>query len=100
MPSRPQRSRLSWRPATLAGSWWSALRPIKCIRGTLHGALVRGYDTMLVRDAHTTEDPTQWGAPPPEQVVVHTNLYWTYETVPGRIAGTVATDEVDFAPAA
>src|SRR5262249_24002830 len=27
-----------------------------CIRSTLHGALVRGYDTTLVSDAHTTED--------------------------------------------
>jgi nicotinamidase-related amidase len=72
----------------------------QCIRGTLHGALVRGYDTILVRDAHTTEDQTEWGAPPPEQVIAFTNLYWTYETAPGRTAGTVAADEVDFAPAA
>jgi nicotinamidase-related amidase len=27
-----------------------------CIRATLHGALVRGYDATLVSDAHTTED--------------------------------------------
>lgn len=72
----------------------------QCIRGTLHGALVRGYDVVLVRDAHTTEDQTQWGAPPPEQVIAHTNLYWTYETAPGRVAGTLAADEVEFAPAA
>src|SRR5581483_236819 len=38
----------------------------ECIRSTLHGALVRGYDTMLVSDAHTTEDQSAWGAPPPE----------------------------------
>src|SRR2546421_7573238 len=25
-----------------------------CVRSTLHGALVRGYDATLVRDAHTT----------------------------------------------
>ena len=35
----------------------------QCVRGTLHGALVRGYDTILVSDAHTTEDATSWGAP-------------------------------------
>src|SRR4030081_841366 len=29
-----------------------------CIRSTLHGALVRGYDTALVSDAHTTDDQT------------------------------------------
>jgi nicotinamidase-related amidase len=33
-----------------------------CIRSTLHGALVRGYDATLVSDAHTTEDQTAWGA--------------------------------------
>lgn len=67
-----------------------------CIRSTLHGALVRGYDTMLVSDAHTTEDHTSWGAPPPDQVVAHTNLYWTYQTAPGRKAGTVEAKNVDF----
>jgi nicotinamidase-related amidase len=68
-----------------------------CIRSTLHGALVRGYDATLVRDAHTTEDHSAYGAPPPDQVIAHTNLYWTYQTAPGRTAGTVATKDVDFA---
>ncbi len=67
-----------------------------CIRSTLHGAFVRGYDTILVSDAHTTEDQTSWGAPPPDQVIAHTNLYWTYQTAPGRSAGTVETRNVDF----
>jgi len=67
-----------------------------CIRSTLHGALVRGYDATLVRDAHATGDQTEWGAPPPDQVIAHTNLYWTYQTAPGRTAGTVETKEVDF----
>ena len=67
-----------------------------CIRSTLHGAFARGYDATLVSDAHTTEDQTAWGAPPPEQVIAHTNLYWTYQTAPGRTAGTVATKDVDF----
>ena len=67
-----------------------------CIRSTLHGALARGYDATLVKDAHTTEDQTAWGAPPPEQVIAHTNLYWTYQTAPGRTAGTVETKAVDF----
>jgi nicotinamidase-related amidase len=67
-----------------------------CIRSTLHGALVRGYDATLVKDAHTTNDQTAWGAPPPEVVIAHTNLYWTYQTAPGRTAGTVATQDVDF----
>jgi nicotinamidase-related amidase len=67
-----------------------------CIRSTLHGALARGYDATLVSDAHTTEDLTGWGAPPPEQVIAHTNLYWTTQTAPGRTAGTVATEAVVF----
>jgi nicotinamidase-related amidase len=67
-----------------------------CIRATLHGALVRGYDATLVSDAHTTEDQTAWGAPPPDLVIAHTNLYWAYETAPGRTAGTVETKNVDF----
>src|SRR5712692_6419103 len=68
----------------------------ECIRCTLHGALVRGYDAILVSDAHTTEDHSAWGAPPPDQVIAHTNLYWTYQTAPGRTAGTVETKAVDF----
>jgi hypothetical protein len=68
-----------------------------CIRSTLHGAFVRGYDATLVSDAHTTADQTEWGAPAPDQVIAHTNLYWSYETAPGRTAGTVETKDVDFA---
>jgi nicotinamidase-related amidase len=67
-----------------------------CIRSTLHGAFVRGYDATLVSDAHTTGDHTPWGAPPPDQVIAHTNLYWTDHTAPGRTAGTVETKDVDF----
>ena len=67
-----------------------------CVRSTLHGAIVRGYDATLVSDAHTTDDHTAYGAPPPGQVIAHTNLYWTYQTAPGRTAGTVATKDVDF----
>jgi len=68
----------------------------ECIRSTLHGAIVRGYDATLVGDAHTTEDQTEWGAPPPDQVIAHTNLYWAYHAAPGRTAGTVETKDVDF----
>jgi nicotinamidase-related amidase len=71
-----------------------------CIRSTLHGAFTRGYDATLVGDAHTTEDQTAWGAPPPEQVIAHTNLYWNYHSAPGRRAGTVETKDVDFAGSA
>ncbi len=68
----------------------------ECIRATLHGAVVRGYDATLVGDAHTTEDLSEWGAPPPDKVIAHTNLYWTNHTAPGRTAATVAAKDVDF----
>jgi nicotinamidase-related amidase len=67
-----------------------------CIRSTLHGAFARGYDATLVSDAHTTEDNTKWGAPPPDQVIAHTNLYWTYQSAPGRTSGTIEAKDVDF----
>ena len=67
-----------------------------CIRSTLHGAFARGYDATFVGDAHTTEDQTEWGAPPPDKVIAHTNLYWSYQTAPGRTAGTVETKDVNF----
>jgi nicotinamidase-related amidase len=71
----------------------------ECIRSTLHGAIARGYDATLVSDAHTTEDQTEWGAPTPDKVIAHTNLYWSYHKAPGRTAGTVATKDVDFGAA-
>ncbi|MFF1878912.1 isochorismatase family protein [Leifsonia sp. NPDC058230] len=72
----------------------------ECIRSTLHGAIVRGYDATLVGDAHTTEDLSEWGAPTPDLVIAHTNLYWDNHTAPGRTAGTVRTADVDFGPSA
>ncbi|MCW3818226.1 isochorismatase family protein [Micromonospora sp. DR5-3] len=70
-----------------------------CIRSTLHGGLTRGYDVTLVGDAHTTEDLSPYGAPTPDKVIAHTNLYWQYQTAPGRTAGIVDTADVDFAAA-
>jgi nicotinamidase-related amidase len=68
----------------------------ECIRSTVHGAFTRGYDVTLVSDAHTTEDLTSYGAPPPDQVIAHTNLYWKYHEGPGRTADTAETNDVDF----
>ena len=67
-----------------------------CVRSTLHGAFTRGYDTVLVSDAHTTEDLTEWGAPSPDKVIAHTNLYWSWQDGPGRSAGVVDTAAVSF----
>lgn len=69
----------------------------ECIRSTIHGAIVRGYDVTLVGDAHTTDDHSEWGAPTPDKVIAHTNLYWQYHQAPGRRARVVTTDSLDFA---
>ena len=68
----------------------------QCVRCTIHGGFVRGYDVTLVTDAHTTEDATEWGAPPPDQVIAHTNLYWHYQSAPGRAARTLAANDVTW----
>ncbi|MDQ3095977.1 MAG: isochorismatase family protein [Actinomycetota bacterium] len=68
----------------------------ECIRSTIHGAFTRGYDVTLVGDAHTTEDLSEYGAPPPDKVIAHTNLYWQYQSAPGRTAGVTETKDVTF----
>lgn len=67
-----------------------------CIRSTIHGAFTRGYDTILVSDAHTTEDFSEYGLPPADKVIAHTNMYWTWQTAPGRTAKVVETVHVTF----
>ena len=70
-----------------------------CVRATLHGAFVRGYDTHLVGDAHTTEDLSDYGMPTPDKVIAHTNMYWSWQAGPDRAADVVdATDVVFGAP--
>lgn len=67
-----------------------------CIRATIHGGFVRGYDTVLVSDAHTTEDLTAYGLPSPKKIIDFTNTYWTWQSGPGREASVISTDEVQF----
>jgi nicotinamidase-related amidase len=72
----------------------------ECIRSTLHGALVRGYDATLVSDAHTTEDLREWGFPvPPEQSIAYTNVYWSWAAAPDRKGSVVTTLDTDFSDA-
>ncbi|MEU1880200.1 isochorismatase family protein [Streptosporangium sp. NPDC020072] len=66
-----------------------------CIRSTMHGAFTRGYDVTLVSDAHTTDDAGE-GMPSAAQVIAHTNLYWHWQSAPGRHASTVETAKVTF----
>lgn len=67
-----------------------------CIRSTIHGAFSRGYDVTLVGDAHTAGDKSEWGAPPTDAVIRHTNLYWQYQSAPGREASVLDTADVIF----
>jgi nicotinamidase-related amidase len=70
----------------------------QCIRCTLHGAFTRGYDATLVGDAHTTVDLSAYGAPPPDQVIAHTNLYWKFQEAPGRAGAVIESDKLEFQP--
>jgi nicotinamidase-related amidase len=70
-----------------------------CIRATAYGALERGYDLTLVKDAHTTtamalEDGTRIE---PTSLVNDLNIAMTWLDYPGRSNGTATADAVDFA---
>ena len=67
-----------------------------CIRSTIHGAFTRGYDIVLPSDAHTTDDFTEYGMPPPDKVIAHMNGYWKWQDAPGRKASVPETAKVDF----
>ena len=65
-----------------------------CIRSTLHGAIARGYDALLVSDAHTTEDMSE--SIPAVSIIALTNRYWKWHSAPGRTAGVKSAAEVSF----
>ena len=67
-----------------------------CITSTLHGAVARGYGAVLVSDAHTTEDLSEWGGTDPAAVISHANLMWSLHAVEGRETGTVLTADAAF----
>jgi nicotinamidase-related amidase len=68
-----------------------------CVRSTLHGAVARGYDAVLVSDAHTTSDAEWDGVEiPASSIIAHTNMYWHWHRVPGRSGGTVEASDVAF----
>ena len=50
----------------------------------------------LVGDAHTTEDFSEYGMPPADKVIAHTNMYWTWQEAPGRTGVVVDTADIDF----
>jgi nicotinamidase-related amidase len=70
-----------------------------CIRATAYGALDRGYDLTLIKDAHTTgtielENGTRIEA---ADIIHELNIAMTWVSYPGRTSGTATADEVDFA---
>ena len=67
-----------------------------CITSTLHGAVARGYGAVLVSDAHTAEDLSEWGGIDPASVISHANLMWSLHAVEGRETGTVLTADAGF----
>ena len=69
-----------------------------CIRATAYGALERGYDVTLVKDAHTTEtmeldDRVKIEA---ADVVQELNIAMTWLSYPGRKNGAATAEELDF----
>lgn len=56
-----------------------------CIRSTLHGAIARGYDVVLVGDAHTTQNMS--AEIPATSIIEITNRTWMWHSVPGRVTG-------------
>ena len=69
-----------------------------CIRATAYGALERGYDLTLVKDAHTTktmdlENGTKLEA---ANLVQDLNIAMTWLSYPGRTNGTATAAEIDF----
>jgi nicotinamidase-related amidase len=70
-----------------------------CIRATAYGALDRGYDLTLIKDAHTTDTMVlDDGVTIEAANVVHElNIAMTWLSYPGRTNGTATAEEVDFA---
>ena len=70
-----------------------------CIRATAYGALDRGYDLTLVKDAHTTESMELDDGSKIEaaRVVDELNIAMKWLSYPGRTNATATADTVDFA---
>ncbi len=70
-----------------------------CIRATAYGALDRGYDLTLLKDAHTTgamdfDDGMRIEA---ESIIRDLNVAMTWLSYPGRVNRVATAEEVDFA---
>jgi nicotinamidase-related amidase len=72
-----------------------------CIRATAYGALDRGYDLTLLKDAHTTEHLELDGVIiEAAQIVQELNTAMTWLEYPGRRNATATAEAVEFRAAA
>ncbi|KTR24482.1 cysteine hydrolase [Curtobacterium sp. C1] len=70
-----------------------------CVRTTTQAAAVRGFDVTLVSDAHTTTDAEHDGVRiSGEQIVAHTNMYFSGLRYPGQQHAVERHDRVQFTP--
>jgi nicotinamidase-related amidase len=69
-----------------------------CIRATAYGALERGYDLTLVKDAHTTGsmDLDNGVRIEAANVIHELNVAMKWVSYPDRTNGTATAEEVDF----
>ncbi len=69
-----------------------------CIRATAYGALDRGYDLTLVKDAHTTADIDLGNGSKIDasSIVTDLNVAMRWLEYPGRVNGTATAATIDF----
>jgi nicotinamidase-related amidase len=69
-----------------------------CIRATAYGALERGYDLTLVKDAHTTgtTDLADGKKIEASTMIDDLNIAMTWLRYPGRANGAATAEELDF----
>ena len=70
-----------------------------CIRATAYGALDRGYDLTLVKDAHTTETMQLGGGVTikAETVIQELNIAMKWLEYPGLWNGVASANDITFA---
>jgi nicotinamidase-related amidase len=70
-----------------------------CIRATAYGALDRGYDLTLIKDAHTTESIDLGNGHTIEAagIIMDLNVAMKWLSYPGRTNQTVSAEELAFA---
>jgi nicotinamidase-related amidase len=69
-----------------------------CIRATAYGALDRGYDLTLIKDAHTTETiELENGAKiEASDIILELNIAMKWLSYPGRTNRTASAEEIGF----